>query len=473
MNQNQNLISETASWLDEMGPPIPPKSDKYPIILDKHEKEVAITVLDEYKEEIASHLSSMEHLSIIDVHLINMQPEIKWHMRPYLLDFIIESHLALELIQKTLFLACNIIDRYCGKRMVFKQHYQLVGSTALWIASKYEDKKSSVPTLLELQRICQDAYKVDMFIQMECHILTTLEWMMNPPTIEDFLQFSIGLTECPESSPDFINIHRQACQISPCKTVQAITGISSYFCEISLYHRSFFAFSASTIAIASHILTSQILMLSIKPKTTIPGMRENPDSEAQISECISLMMNLAPTSSPYVQAKYAEFSDIVRNFFTNSTGSFSGPSFNVINQRRPIVRPLNNSLVSNINFKTSTKTIKDNPEAQHQYSIPTPTTPPCSSRSRSFTFSSKSSLVLSPRYIDSPSSSISSPIESYANKRCKLNSDSKYRNSSVSSLNLKIKPLVLVPSRENSKVSDNNNYTTEPQTVDSDEENEE
>ncbi len=467
VTQNKNLIFDTTLWLNPMGPPIPLKSKAYPSILDKHEKEAANIVIDEYQEEIVSHLSSMEHLSNIDIYLIDMQPEIQWHMRPYLLDFLIESHLSFRLKSKTLFLACNIIDRYCAKRVVFKRHYQLVGCTALWIASKYEDKKSLVPTLHELETMCRDAYNEEMFIQMESHILTTLDWVMNPPTIDDFLQFSISSTECPELSPDFTNIDRQNCplisQISPNKTVYAITAIARYFCEVSLYHRSFLTFSASTIAIASHILTSQILMLSTKPKTTIPGMKENPDSEAQIAKCISLLLKLAPTSSPYLQSKYTDIGviTIVKNFFTTCTTSFTGSSFNVITQKTPNGKPLNNSSALSIDFKTHTKTIEYNPGTQHQYSLPTPVTPPHSERSSSFSFSSKSSLVLTPQYADSPSSSIGSPVQTSAPKRCKLNSYSKYRNSSVTSLNLKIKPL----NRRYSQISDNSYYTTELKNV--------
>ena len=62
-----------------------------------------------------------------------------------LLDFLIELHSSFKLQPTTLFLCLNIIDRYCAKRIVFKRHYQLVGCTALWIASKYEDKNCVYP----------------------------------------------------------------------------------------------------------------------------------------------------------------------------------------------------------------------------------------------------------------------------------------------------------------------------------------
>jgi hypothetical protein len=69
-----------------------------------------------------------------------MQREIQWFMRPYLIDFLIEAHSAFSLLPETLFLTVNLLDRYCSKRVVYKQHYQLVGCAALLIAAKYGDK---------------------------------------------------------------------------------------------------------------------------------------------------------------------------------------------------------------------------------------------------------------------------------------------------------------------------------------------
>lgn len=61
------------------------------------------------------------------IELIDMQPEIQWFMRKYLMEFIIEVHQQHALRAETLYLAVNILDRYVSKRIVFKKHYQLVG----------------------------------------------------------------------------------------------------------------------------------------------------------------------------------------------------------------------------------------------------------------------------------------------------------------------------------------------------------
>jgi hypothetical protein len=53
------------------------------------------------------------------VDLIDIQTELRWFMRPYLLDFLIEAQHAFQLLPETLFLDVNLLDRYCSRREVF------------------------------------------------------------------------------------------------------------------------------------------------------------------------------------------------------------------------------------------------------------------------------------------------------------------------------------------------------------------
>lgn len=108
-------------------------------------------------------------------------------MRPYLLEFIIEAHMAFQLSPTTLFLTCNLLDRYCSRRVVYKRHYQLVGCIALLIAAKYGDKKNRVPAIKQLKSMCCSLYDDDTFIQMEWHVLQTLGWTLGHPTVDAFL----------------------------------------------------------------------------------------------------------------------------------------------------------------------------------------------------------------------------------------------------------------------------------------------
>lgn len=60
-------------------------------------------------------------------------------MRAILVDWIIEVHLKFKLLPETLFVTVSLIDRFLEKQVVSRTKLQLVGVTAMLIASKYEE----------------------------------------------------------------------------------------------------------------------------------------------------------------------------------------------------------------------------------------------------------------------------------------------------------------------------------------------
>ncbi|KAI8957979.1 cyclin [Daldinia sp. FL1419] len=192
---------------------------------------------DEYLEDIMQHMRHMEDETLPDANLIDMQREIQWFMRPYLIDFLIEAHAAFALLPETLFLTVNLLDRYCSKRVVYKQHYQLVGCAALLIAAKYGDKKDRVPQINELNNMCCGLYDSGMFTQMEMHVLNTLEWTIGHPTVDFFTQLIVA-----EEADD-----------------REVEHMAAYLCEIALYHRDFVSTKPSIMARASLALARAIL----------------------------------------------------------------------------------------------------------------------------------------------------------------------------------------------------------------------
>ncbi|KAI4189726.1 MAG: hypothetical protein L6R41_001278 [Letrouitia leprolyta] len=210
---------------------------------------------DEYGVDILQHMERMEVCSLAkdtlqpsanaldqretlpDVASMDIQTEIRWFMRPYLLDFLIEAHTASSLLPETLFLTINLLDRYCSKRIVYKRHYQLVGSAALLIAAKYGDRKERVPTIKELRCMCCAQYDDDMFTQMEWHVLQTLGWNIGHPTIDSFLQLA---TEHVQYDPE-------------------VEHMAGYISEISMYHKEFVSKRPSDIARASLALARCVL----------------------------------------------------------------------------------------------------------------------------------------------------------------------------------------------------------------------
>ena len=158
-------------------------------------------------------------------------------MRPYLVDFLIEAHTAFGLLPETLFLTINLLDRYCSKRVVYKKHYQLVGCSALLIASKYGDRKDRVPTIKELKAMCCSLYDDDMFSQIEWHVLQTLDWTIGHPTIDSFIELAL------ESQPYDPEVQHMA----------------TYISEIAMFQKEFVSKRPSDMARTSLALARCIL----------------------------------------------------------------------------------------------------------------------------------------------------------------------------------------------------------------------
>lgn len=168
---------------------------------------------------------------------MDQQPEIRWSMRPCLVDFLVEIHFMLRLRPETLYLTLNIVDRYVSRRIVFTKHYQLVGCAALWIAAKFEDAKERVPTVHDLVQICQETYDESAFLQMEGHVLATIQWTLGHPTAEAWLRlYCCSLFE--ESAK--------------------VQHVARFVMEITLFYREFIRFCPSSIARASLILARYV-----------------------------------------------------------------------------------------------------------------------------------------------------------------------------------------------------------------------
>ncbi|SJX65392.1 related to to G1/S-specific cyclin [Sporisorium reilianum f. sp. reilianum] len=187
---------------------------------------------EEYQDEVIEHMHHMELQTIAAVELMDVQPELKWFMRPYLVDFLIEIHQTFRLRPETLFLTMNIVDRYVSKRIVYKRHYQLVGCAALLIAAKFEDAKDRVPTVKELSQMCCNAYDESAFAQMEGHVLSTIGWTLGHPTAESWLRI-----ESVRGGEEL-------------KTV----NLARFLLEVSLFHRDFISLKSSALTKGALIL---------------------------------------------------------------------------------------------------------------------------------------------------------------------------------------------------------------------------
>ncbi|KAI8357064.1 cyclin-like protein [Mortierella sp. GBAus27b] len=191
----------------------------------------------EYADEIFQYMKQMEKETMAVPEYMDLQPELTWDLRPLLVDFLIEIHNHFNLQPETLYLTMNMMDRYLSKRVVYKKHYQLVGMTSLWVASKYEDSKEKLPSVAQLCKLCSNTYDESAFITMERYVLKTLEFSLGHPTAEAFLKRDLELSSNEE---------------------QVVRHVAQFLMEITLFQRCFLSFGSSAIATSALYLARNI-----------------------------------------------------------------------------------------------------------------------------------------------------------------------------------------------------------------------
>jgi hypothetical protein len=95
-------------------------------------------------------------------------------MRAILIDWIIDVHNKFKMIPQTFFLTVNVIDRFLEHFECERSKLQLIGITALFLASKYEEIYP--PDLKEFVLVCDNTYTAEEIIHTEGEILSTLQF---------------------------------------------------------------------------------------------------------------------------------------------------------------------------------------------------------------------------------------------------------------------------------------------------------
>ncbi|KAJ7485951.1 hypothetical protein FB451DRAFT_1128205 [Mycena latifolia] len=179
----------------------------------------------------SSYVYNIQQATMPSVETMDEQPEIQWHMRPILVDFLLEIHQYFMLRPETLHLALTILNRYVSRRVVFVKHYQLLGCAALRLAAEFEEAEDCVPTVDDLSQTCVGIYEEDAFIQMQEHILGTIKstGTLGHPTAAAWLRvMSLG----------------------PSAEDEKVRHVAYFLLDMTLFYREYIQYSPSSIAVA-------------------------------------------------------------------------------------------------------------------------------------------------------------------------------------------------------------------------------
>lgn len=120
-----------------------------------------------------------------DPQYMSRQSDINIKMRSILIDWLVDVHQKFKLRPDTLHLTVNIIDRFLACQPVMRRKLQLVGVTAMLIASKYEEIYA--PEVSDFVFISDKAYSKEEILSMEAHILNKLNFDVTVPSALTFM----------------------------------------------------------------------------------------------------------------------------------------------------------------------------------------------------------------------------------------------------------------------------------------------
>lgn len=227
-------VKPAAQAVEEFEPMIEVTHDEDQIPdLDSEDLEDPLMVA-EYAVEIFDYLRDLELTTMPNPDYMMHQEQIDWADRDVLNDWLIQVHQRFQLLPETLYLAINILDRYLTCKYVEIERLQLIGITAMFIASKYEEVLS--PHVSNFSYMAKD-YQDEEILNAERIILKALEYDLSYPNPMNFLRRI--------SKADSYDIQTRT--------------IGKYLLEISVLDHRFLEFTPSHIAAASMYMSRLIL----------------------------------------------------------------------------------------------------------------------------------------------------------------------------------------------------------------------
>ncbi|KAG6868641.1 hypothetical protein C0993_012685 [Termitomyces sp. T159_Od127] len=151
-------------------------------------------MVSEYVAEVCVYLKEIEIQTRPNPAYMASQPEIDWGKRAVLVDWVLQVHARFNLLQETLFLFTNILDRFLSLRPISLSKLQLVGVTAFFIAAKFEE--TYAPSVSEIAHLAEKQYTVEEILKAERYILKTLDWDLRYPGPMGWLRRGSKADDC-------------------------------------------------------------------------------------------------------------------------------------------------------------------------------------------------------------------------------------------------------------------------------------
>ncbi|XP_056135369.1 G2/mitotic-specific cyclin-B2-like [Lampris incognitus] len=152
--------------------------------IDKNDSDMP-QMCSEYVKDIFVYLRSLEEQQAVRPKYMQGY-KINGRMRAVLVDWLIEVHANFQLLQETLYLTVAVLDRFLQVHPISQQKLQLVGVTAMFLASKYEEM--DCVDVGDLAYVTDNSFSNAQILEMERVIFRQLNFNLGRPLPIHFLR---------------------------------------------------------------------------------------------------------------------------------------------------------------------------------------------------------------------------------------------------------------------------------------------
>uniref|UniRef100_A0A8C6GR03 Cyclin N-terminal domain-containing protein n=1 Tax=Mus spicilegus TaxID=10103 RepID=A0A8C6GR03_MUSSI len=238
----------------------------------------------EYVKDIYAYLRQLEEEQSVRPKYLQGR-EVTGNMRAILIDWLIQVQMKFRLLQETMYMTVSIIDQFMQNSCVPKKMLQLVGVTAMFIASKYEEMYP--PEIAKHQ-----------IRQMEMKILRVLNFSLGHPLPLPFLRRTSKVGE--------VDVKQHT--------------LAKYLMELSMLDYDMVHFAPSQIAAGAFCLALKILdngewtptlqhYLSYTEESLLPVMQHLAKNVVMVNRGLTKHMTV---KNKYAASKHAKISTLTQ-----------------------------------------------------------------------------------------------------------------------------------------------------------------
>ncbi|CAE7444052.1 unnamed protein product [Symbiodinium natans] len=270
-------------------PPAKPEPEQSPVAMEVSNPEAVAKAHQrsqsaaEYVPQIMDRLFEEEAACLPRPCYMESQQDINGKMRAILIDWLVEVHMKYRLRAETLFLAVNLIDRHMSALPVLRRRLQLVGVVGMFVAAKFEE--IDPPRATDFVYITDNTYSKEDLLQMECTMLSALDFRVVVPTPAHFFNQFLKANNC--DNPRH-------------------TETIKYILELALIDLRMIRYTPSHLLAAAVLLSNDLFSRAVLwPDIMVQTSRHTEDELRGCAEELRLLLRAAPASTlQAVRKKY-------------------------------------------------------------------------------------------------------------------------------------------------------------------------